>query len=84
MKSVGAFEAKTHFSEILANLPNSGPIVITKNGRPVATIYPIDAQPSAKLTSAKERLKALRKRILKEHPIQDERSLREMIEEGRR
>jgi prevent-host-death family protein len=41
MHSVGAFEAKTHFSALLKEVEKGSPVVITKNGRPVAKMIPI-------------------------------------------
>jgi prevent-host-death family protein len=39
--NVGAFEAKTHLSELLARVENGEQITITKHGRPVARLMPI-------------------------------------------
>jgi prevent-host-death family protein len=41
MKTVGAFEGKTHFSRLLAEVEAGEVIIITKNGRPVARLEPI-------------------------------------------
>ena len=38
---VGAYEAKTKFSEVLARAERGENFVVTKNGRPVAEIKPI-------------------------------------------
>jgi prevent-host-death family protein len=40
MKSVGAFEAKTHLSRLLDEVERGDEIVITKHGRPVARLVP--------------------------------------------
>lgn len=40
MKSFGAFEAKTHFSELLSDVINGEKFVITKHGVRVAMIIP--------------------------------------------
>jgi prevent-host-death family protein len=39
-KTIGAFEAKTHFSELLAQAQQGQAFVITKNGKPVADLRP--------------------------------------------
>jgi len=39
--TVGAFEAKTHLSELLARVEEGEQITITKHGRPVARLTPI-------------------------------------------
>jgi prevent-host-death family protein len=41
MHSVGAFEAKTHFSAILDNVEKGQEMFITKHGRVVAKLSPV-------------------------------------------
>lgn len=41
MSTVGAFDAKTHFSELLKEVEAGGQVVITKHGRPIAKLVPI-------------------------------------------
>lgn len=38
---IGAFEAKTHLSELLARVEAGETIAITKHGRPIARLIPI-------------------------------------------
>jgi|AACY02.3.fsa_nt_gi prevent-host-death family protein len=40
--SVGAFEAKTHLSALLQKVENGEVVTITKHGRPVARLVPVD------------------------------------------
>lgn len=40
MKSVGAYEAKTHLPRLLDEVEKGGRITITKHGRPVAVLVP--------------------------------------------
>lgn len=40
MIRMGAFEAKTHFSEIIQRVSGGEEFVITKNGKPMARIIP--------------------------------------------
>jgi prevent-host-death family protein len=42
-KTVGAFEAKTHFSELLDRAERGEEILITKRGKAVARLMPISA-----------------------------------------
>ena len=42
MKSVGAFEAKTHFGEFLNSVSRGETIQITRRGIPVARLVPAD------------------------------------------
>ncbi|MDR2429089.1 MAG: type II toxin-antitoxin system prevent-host-death family antitoxin [Candidatus Margulisbacteria bacterium] len=41
MQSIGAFEAKTHFSQILEDVQNGQDYVITRRGKPMAKIIPL-------------------------------------------
>ncbi|MBU4301564.1 MAG: type II toxin-antitoxin system Phd/YefM family antitoxin [Actinobacteria bacterium] len=45
MERLGVREAKEHFSDVLNNLDNSGPVLITRSGFPTAIIFPITGQP---------------------------------------
>jgi prevent-host-death family protein len=40
-KSIGAYEAKTHFSELLARVESGEEVTITKHGTPVAVLVPV-------------------------------------------
>jgi prevent-host-death family protein len=40
MASVGAFEAKTHFSSLLERVEKGEQIIITRHGKPVAKLVP--------------------------------------------
>jgi prevent-host-death family protein len=40
MKSIGLFEAKTHFSALIHDVEGGESIVVTKKGKPVARIVP--------------------------------------------
>ncbi len=79
MKTVGAYEAKTHLPRLLDRVAKGERITITKHGVPVATLQPADA---AKKKPAREIIEQL-KRFRSEHRI-DGLSIRKMIEEGRR
>jgi len=43
--TVGAFEAKTHLSELLTRVESGEQVTITKHGRPVARLVPITDSP---------------------------------------
>lgn len=43
MKTVGAFEAKTHLSALLDDVERGESIVITKHGKPAAMLVPATA-----------------------------------------
>ncbi len=50
--TVGAFEAKTHLSELLARVEEGEQITITKHGRPVARLTPISESSTSRDWSA--------------------------------
>ncbi len=79
MKSIGAFEAKTHFARLLERVAKGEQIVITKHGTPVARLVPFAKPDGARARRAISRLKASRKgRRL------DGLSWRELRDAGRR
>ena len=45
--SVGAYEAKTHLSELLEKVEAGAEIIITKHGAPVAKLVPVRKEASA-------------------------------------
>jgi prevent-host-death family protein len=77
METVGAFEAKTHLSELL---DKGETITITRHGIPVAMLVPV-RHTKKQLTHKEivEGMRALRKRIKP-----GSMSVREMVEEERR
>jgi prevent-host-death family protein len=79
MKTVGAYEAKTHLPKLLERVAKGERITITKHGVPVATLQAADA---AKKKPARDIIEQL-KRFRGEHRL-DGLSIRRMIEEGRR
>jgi prevent-host-death family protein len=80
MASVGAFEAKTHLSDLLDRVARGEKITITRHGIPAALLIPVE-ESEAKLTHREivEGMRALRKRVKA-----GKMSVREMIKEGRR
>ena len=79
MKTVGAYKAKKHLSELLERVAKGEKITITKHGVPVAMLVPPPTAKSSDVRAAIEELRRLRKgRTLGGITI------RELIEEGRR
>jgi prevent-host-death family protein len=80
MDSVGAFEAKTHLSDLLDRVSQGETITITRHGVPAAMLVPVE-ETGSKPTHQEvvEGMRALRKRIKP-----DSMSVREMVHEGRR
>jgi prevent-host-death family protein len=44
MTAVGAFEAKTHFAQLLERVQRGEEITITRRGKPVARLVPVAAE----------------------------------------
>ena len=80
MRTVGAFEAKTHLSDLLDRVSKGERITITRHGVPAAVLVPV-GEAGKKLTHKEivDGMRALRKRIKP-----DRMSVREMVQEGRR
>lgn len=57
--TLGAYEAKTRFSELVARAEKGESFVVTKNGRPVARIVPINESDRERAQHAATRLLAL-------------------------
>lgn len=79
MRTVGAYEAKTHLSQLLEEVTRGGQVAITKNGTPVALLVPV---PAAQKPDAREVIRQLRE--FRRGITLGGLSVREMIEEGRR
>lgn len=78
MKSVGAYEARTHLGRILEQVERGETVVITKHGREIAKVIPADQRPSDP-EDVIAALRAARKGVRRGRD-----SIREMIDEGRR
>jgi len=80
MASVGAFEAKTHLSELLDRVARGERITITRHGVPAAVLIPV-GQKERKRTHEEivKGMRAVRQRVKP-----DKMSVRQMILEGRR
>jgi len=77
---IGAFEAKTHFSQLIEKAEQGEDFIITKRGKPVAKIVPFQQEPEMTFKEAVEQLKELRK-LYRGEP--GSFNVREAIEEGR-
>jgi prevent-host-death family protein len=80
VETIGSFEAKTHLPQLLERVGKGEEFIITKHGKPVARLVPLQAtKPKPDVRAAVEAMKKFRKgRSL------GGVSIREMIEEGRR
>ena len=77
---IGAFEAKTHFSQLLEKAEHGADIIITRRGKPVAKIIPFRNEPEMTWEEALEGFRKFRK-LYRGKP--GSFNIREAIEEGR-
>jgi prevent-host-death family protein len=79
MRTVGAFEAKTHLSALLEEVERGEEILITRHGKAVARLVPAGVVSRDRLKDTAARLKAFRRgRRL------GDLSVKALIEKGRR
>ena len=57
--TVGAYEAKTRFSELIARAEKGESFIVTKNGRPVARLTPMEEFNRAKAQKVADELRSL-------------------------
>lgn len=77
--TVGAYEAKTHLSKLLAAVEQGETIVITRHGKEIAHLTP----PPKRVRSVNEALDELRE-LRKGLTLGPDVTIKELIEEGRR
>lgn len=53
MKTVGLFEAKTHLATLVDQVQEEGRIILTRRGKPVAELRPVESKGSRKFGAAK-------------------------------
>jgi prevent-host-death family protein len=81
IKTVGAFEAKTHLSRLLDEVERGETVTITRHGAPVAVLSPAK---SVRDTRTGEQILAEMKRIRAGITLGGTVTIRQLIEEGRR
>lgn len=79
MRTVGAYEAKTHLPQLLAEVARGETVTITKHGVPIALLVPV---PEARRRSVREAIAALRD--FRRGKTLNGLSVRDLIDEGRR
>jgi prevent-host-death family protein len=78
--SIGAFEAKTKFSEIVSDVEKGNDYIITRRGKPVAKIVPLTEEREASRLEALEQFREFRKQY---RGKPGDFNIRKAIEEGR-
>ena len=81
MRTIGAFNAKTHFSQLLLEVEQGEKIMITKHGTGVAMLVPLDKGGAMNTTvEAIETIRRLRKGVTLGKGL----SIKSLREEGRK
>jgi prevent-host-death family protein len=76
---VSAFDAKTHFSRLLDQVEEGERVTITRRGKPIAQLIPLDSDPSERSPEQLlDAFRAIRNRI------GDHLDIKELINEGRK
>jgi prevent-host-death family protein len=82
--TVGAFEAKTKFSELLDHVSQGAEITITRHEKPVAKLVPVERPSRVQLADLFRQMDAFRAK----HPLNPKGlkkiSYRDLIDEGRK
>ena len=81
-RTVGAFEAKTHLSRILADAQNGMATVITIRGKRVARVVPVEGDRESRKRAMAEILKAAAR--LRARAKKGPESLHDLVNAGRR
>lgn len=80
MTSIGFYEARTHFSQLLDQVARGKKVLITRHGKPAAVLGPPPAEESRDVRQVIAAMKELRKGNI----LGEGLSIRDLIEEGRR
>jgi prevent-host-death family protein len=76
---VGTFEAKNRLSSLLDMVVAGEEVTITRNGKPIARLVPVETRDLESVRSAAEGLRAIR---VRSRPGPE--SLKDLVNEGRR
>lgn len=80
MDSIGAYEAKTHLPRLLNRIARGESLTITRHGRPVARLVPVEDDDRERARQAERRIVERRSR-LKRAPLAE---LIDSVHEGHR
>ena len=81
MKTVGAFSAKTHLSDLLEQVAHGESFLITKRGKPMASLSPVNV---SRKQGPKDSIIEFRKQFAKSLKRFSVGEIKELIESGRR
>ncbi len=83
-RAIGAFEAKTKFSELLERVSQGEEITITRHEKPVARLVPVTRSSASDIREAFQQIDKIRHRTVQASVGKQRLSYRRLIEEGRR
>jgi prevent-host-death family protein len=83
MKSVGSYEAKTHLPRLLSLVEKGETITITKRGKPIAVLSPVQPVAEKDIFAVIAQFRAYSKEQARTRGSLTAREIKEMIEEGR-
>ena len=63
MTTVSSYEAKTHLPRLIRAAERGETVIITRHGKPVAQLGPVQDRQRTDMVDAKARLEALRRRL---------------------
>ena len=63
MTTVSSYEAKTHLPRLIRAAERGETVIITRHGKPVAQLGPVQDQRRTDMAEAKARLEALRRHL---------------------
>lgn len=84
LTSVGTFEAKTKFSELLEKVSRGAEIVITKHERPIAKLVPYASKLDFNVDALFQRIDDFRSQNKLNSEGKDRVTYHELVEEGRK
>ena len=84
MREIGAFEAKTHLSQLLDRADHGESFAITKHGRIVAFLTPASNQPKTVIRDVIAGIMTLQKKIAKRGVIMTLQEMNELKARGRK
>jgi prevent-host-death family protein len=82
MRIIGSYQAKTHFSRLLAEVSQGEKVLITKNGKAIAQLIPVESETSMTRKEAVGKMQRLRKKLSKQKITLEE--LNEFKSKGRK
>ena len=81
MDSIGASEAKIHLPRLLRRVMDGESVTITRHGRPVARLVPVEEDERSRAQDAARRIRERRRRLKNNASLEE---LLETIHEGHR